>query len=61
MESKTKTEAKQNQIHRYREQTGCHRQGVCGGMGGKGGQKIKISRYKINNFWGYNVWHGDYS
>ena len=27
----------------------------------KGRQKIKTSSYKVNQFWGCNVQHGDYS
>ena len=27
----------------------------------KGGQKVQLSSYKINKFWGGNTQHGDYS
>ena len=32
-----------------------------GGKMGEGGQKVQISRYKINKSWGCNIQHGDYS
>ena len=31
-----------------------------GGMG-KGGQKVQTSSYKVNKFWGCNIYHSNYS
>lgn len=33
--------------------------GVWGAV--EGGQKVQISRYKMNKFWGYKMQHGDFS
>ena len=53
-------ESKKNQTHGYREQIGgCQRQEL--GEMGEDGQKVQTFSYKITNFWGCNIQHGDYS
>ena len=63
VESKKQNTPTKNQTHKYGEETGDCQRG--GGLGvdkmGKGHQKELISSYKINESWGYNVQHGDYS